>query len=129
MSTPPTPSTVSMARRICLSAISVISRTGRLPLTASVMTGSLSGSALATVGGSTFGGSLRIACDTFSRTSSAASPMLRSSTKVTMMLPLPSVTIARISSMPLMAAIDSSSGRMTCDVTSSGLAPGKRTRT
>ena len=44
MSTPPTPSTVSSARRICLSAISVNSRTGRLPLTASVMTGSLSGS-------------------------------------------------------------------------------------
>ena len=75
MSTPPTPSTVSIARRICLSAISVSSRTGRSPLTASVMTGSLSGSALATVGGRTFGGSLRIACDTFSRTSSEASPM------------------------------------------------------
>ena len=42
-----------------------------------------------------------------------------------MMLPPPSVTIARMSSMPLMAAIDSSSGRTTCDVTSSGLAPGK----
>ena len=27
--------------------------------------------------------------------------------------------------MPLTAAIDSSSGRMTCEVTSSGLAPGK----
>ena len=34
-----------------------------------------------------------------------------------------------ISSMPLTEAIDSSSGRMTCETTSSGLAPGSRMRT
>jgi hypothetical protein len=75
MSTPPTPSTVSIARRICLSAISVNSRTGAVAADGERDHGSLSGSALATVGGSTFGGSLRMPAETFSRTSSAASPM------------------------------------------------------
>ena len=61
-------------------------------------------------GCSTFGGRLRIAPLTFSRTSSAASLMLRSSTKVTVMLAYPSLTRACISSMPLTEAMASSSG-------------------
>ena len=112
-----------------LSAISVSSRGVRSPLTASVMTGSLSGSAFATVGGRTFGGNRCIAPLTFSRTSSAASPMSFSSTKVTMTVASPSLTMARNSSMPLTEATASSSGMTTCEVTSSGLAPGSRTRT
>ena len=91
-STPPTPSTVSSARRICLSAISVISRTVRDPLIASVITGSLSGSAFWTTGGSTFGGRFRIAPLTFSRTSSVASLMSRSRTKVGEIIASPSKT-------------------------------------
>ncbi len=45
ISTAATPSTVSSARRTCLSAISVSSRAPRWPLTDNVMTGSESGSA------------------------------------------------------------------------------------
>ena len=129
MSIEPTPSIVSNARRICLSAISVNSRGVRFPLTASVTIGSLSGSDLVTVGGKTFGGSFRIAAETFSRTSSTASPMSRSKTNVIVKYALPSVIIARISSMPLTDATVSSSGSTTWETTSSGLAPGSRTRT
>jgi len=129
MSTAATPSTVSSDRRTSLSASSVSSRTPRWPLTARVMMGSRSGSAFCTTGGSTLGGSRRIAPATFSRTSSVASPMSRSSTKVTMRLALPSVIMARISSMPLTEAMASSSGITTCETSSSGLAPGRRTRT
>src|SRR5258708_27532624 len=66
---------------------------------------------------------------TFSRTSSDASVMLRSSTKVTVILAVPSVTRAWIASMPLTEAMASSSGITTCEVTSSGEAPGSSTLT
>ena len=93
------------------------------------MMGSESGSDLATVGGRTFGGSDRIDDATFSRTSSVASAMSRSRMKVTMIFAKPSLTIARISSIPLTAAMLSSSGSTTCDTTSPGLEPGSWTRT
>gem|GEM_PF-4684079 len=45
------------------------------------------------------------------------------------MFALPSLTLARSSSMPLTEAMASSSGITTCEVISSGLAPGSWTRT
>ena len=89
-----------------------------------MITGSLSGSALVTVGGSTFGGSLRIAADFFADVFRRFADIALQN-KGDNDVRVPSVTIERISSMPLTAAIDSSSGRTTCEVTSSGLAPGR----
>jgi hypothetical protein len=121
-----TPSTVSNPRRTTLSATSVISRIGRSPYSASVTTGSESGSALRTVGGKAFTGSCRCAPDTFSRTSSTASPISFSRMNVITMNPPFSLVMQRSSSMPEIDDTASSSGSTICDTTSSGLAPGRR---
>ena len=95
MLTCPTPSTDSIARLTCLSAISVSVR--RLMLSedrTNVMTGSASGSAFWTTGGSTCGGRLRIAPETFSRTLFAASSRSRSRTNLRVMLAEPSLMVA-----------------------------------
>ena len=75
-------------------------------------------------GGSSSGGTLLIAPATFSRTSLTASSRSRSSTNRTVMLPLPSLMRAEISSMPATPLIACSIGSTTDDETSSGLAPG-----
>src|SRR5215813_3489376 len=129
IATSPTPSTVSRIRRIFLSVISVVSRMLRSLATATVMTGSESGSAFWMTGGMTFGGSWRIAPATFSRTSCAASSMFRSSTNWTVIVVVPSVVRPRSSSMPLMVDRASSMGSTTCVTISSGWAPGRRTLT
>ena len=82
--TSPTPLTVWITRAICLSVSSVsVRRLIALDDTISDITGSASGSTLVMTGGSSSGGSLRIALATFSRTSFDASLMSRSRTKRT----------------------------------------------
>ncbi len=88
------------------------------------ITGSASGSTFVMTGGSSVGGTFRIAPATFSRTSFAASLRSRSSTKRTVMLPRPSLMRAEISSMPETPLMASSIGSTTDDEISSGLAPG-----
>ncbi len=75
-------------------------------------------------GGSTSGGTFFIALATFSRTSLTASLRSRSSTKRTVIIALPSVMRADISSMPETPLIVCSIGSTTDVVISSGLAPG-----
>ena len=94
------------------------------------MIGSESGSTFWMTGGSTCGGRLRIAPETFSRTSLAASLMSRSSTKRRVTVALPSLMrCASISSMPEMLLSASSSGSTTAVAISDGLAPGSCTLT
>ena len=92
--------------------------------TISDITGSASGSTLVMTGGSSSGGTLLIAPATFSRTSLTASLRSRSSTNRTVMLALPSLMRAEISSMPETPLIACSIGSTTDDDISSGLAPG-----
>src|SRR5689334_9671205 len=81
-------------------------------------------------GGSTSGGTPRMAPATFSRTSLAASSRLRSSTKRTVMLALPpACTLACSWSMPAMPLSAFSIGITTDVVISSGDAPGSCSRT
>ena len=124
--TSPTPSTVSRTRFTCLSAISLVSRRLRGLATTTVITESESGSAFWMTGGRMFGGSSRIAPETFSRTSWAASAMSRSSTKRAVMRVEPSVVWACSSSSPESVERASSIGITTWVVTSSGVAPGRR---
>ena len=94
------------------------------------MIGSESGSTFWMTGGSTCGGRSRIAPETFSRTSLAASLMSRSSTKRRVTVALPSLMrCASISSMPEMLLSASSSGSTTAVAISAGLAPGSCTLT
>ncbi len=79
-------------------------------------------------GGSTCGGTFFIALATFSRTSLAASLMSRSSTKRTVIIALPSVMRADISSMPETPLSVSSIGSTTEVAISSGLVPGSEQR-
>ena len=110
---------------ICLSAISVsVRRLIAFDETTIDITGSESGSTMVMTGGSTCGGTFFIALATFSRTSFAASLMSRSSTKRTVIVALPSVMRADISSMPETPLSVSSIGSTTDVVISSGLVPG-----
>src|SRR6185436_8645269 len=79
------------------------------------------------MGGRILGGRFRIAPATFSRTSWAALSMSRSSRNLHVIRVLPSVDCGFNSSRPLIVLISSSSGRTTCVVTSSDVAPGSRT--
>ncbi len=125
MVTWPTPLTVWMTRDICLSAISVsVRRLIESDDTITDITGSASGSTLVITGGSSSAGTLLIAPATFSRTSLTASSRSRSSTNRTVMLALPSLMRAEISSMPETPLIACSIGSTTEDDISSGLAPG-----
>jgi hypothetical protein len=110
-----------------LSAISLVSRKLRLLASTTEITGSASGSDFWITGGRMFGGSWRIAPDTFSRTSWAASSMSRSSTNLAVILVVPSVVMADSSSRPDSVESASSIGITTWVVTSSGVAPGSRT--
>src|SRR5689334_13900923 len=76
------------------------------------------------MGGRMLGGSWRSAPATFSRTSCAALSISRSRTNLQVMRALPSVAVELSSSRPLIVLTASSSGRMTCVVTSSLVAPG-----
>src|SRR5262245_13319840 len=127
--TSPTPSTVSIARRICLSAISVSACSGSDPASAKLTTGSASGSTLVMIGGWTSGGRSRIACATFSRTSCAASLMSRSRTNLIVSRTFPSRMSVWISSIPEIVLSDCSVGSATAPFSSSGLAPGRLIRT
>ena len=124
MSTSPTPSTVSIPRRICLSAISVSARRLSGPESAKLRIGSSSGSTFAITGGRSSGGRSFIACDVFSRTSWAASLMSRSSTNLIVIFAIPSRSCAVISSIPEMLLSASSVGSTTALFNSSALAPG-----
>ena len=109
----------------CLSAISLSVR--RLIVgddKTRLMTGAASGSAFWMIGGSTCGGTFRMAPATFSRTALAASSRSRSSTKRTVMLPVPLPAFDVIWSMPAMPLSAFSIGMMTEVTISSGLAPG-----
>ena len=130
MVTAPTPSTDSSARLTCLSAISVRARRLVLfPETTRLMIGSASGSCFWMTGGSTSGGTLRIAPATFSRTVFAASSRSRPSRNCTVMLALPpAFTLARSWSMPAMPLSAFSIGMITAEVISSGDAPGQPER-
>src|SRR5437879_4568287 len=92
--------------------------------TISDITGSASGSTFVITGGNSAGGTALRALATFSRTSFTASFRSRSRTKRTVMLPLPSLMRAEISSMPETPLIACSIGSTTDDEISSGLAPG-----
>ena len=94
------------------------------------MIGSASGSCFWMIGGSTSGGTFRIAPATFSRTVFAASSRSRSSRNRTVMLAVPpALTLARSWSMPAMPLSAFSIGMMTAEVISSGAAPGSRSET
>ena len=94
------------------------------------MIGSASGSCFWMTGGSTSGGTFRIAPATFSRTVFAASSRSRPSRNCTVMLALPpALTLARSWSMPAMPLSAFSIGMMTAEVISSGDAPGSRSDT
>ena len=117
--------TVWIARETCLSAISEsVRRLIASDDTITDMTGAASGSTLVITGGRSSGGTLLIAAATFSRTSLTASLRSRSRTKRTVMLPLPSLIRAEISSMPETPLIACSIGSITDEDISSGLAPG-----
>ena len=122
----PTSFTVSSARLIRLSAISVISRAERWPDTTSASTGAESGSTFSTMGDSVPAGSRESTVPTFSRTSLAASCTLRSSTKVAKTWLCPSMVEERSSSSPLMVLTTSSMGLVIWLSISSGEAPGSR---
>src|SRR6266511_1538641 len=114
-----------MARETCLSASSVnVRRLIASDDTITDMTGSASGSTFVITGGSNSGGTLLIAPATFSRTSLTASFRSRSRTNRTVMLPLPSLIRAEISSMPATPLMACSIGSITDEEISSGLAPG-----
>ena len=129
--TAPTPSTDSSARFTCLSATSVSARTVIcFDASTIVMIESASGSAFWMTGGSTSGGTARMAPATFSRTLLAASSRSRSSTKRTVMLAEPPAwTLAWSWSMPAMPLSAFSIGITTDVVISSGEAPGSWSRT
>ena len=115
---------------ICLSAISVsVRRLIASDDTTIDITGSESGSTLVMTGGSSCGGTFFIAPATFSRTSLAASLMSRSSTNRTVIVALPSLMRADISSMPETPLSVSSIGSTTDVAISSGLAPGSDSET
>ena len=93
------------------------------------MTGSESGSTLLMIGGNICGGTLRIASDTFSRTSFAASLMSRSSTNLILIRALPSTMRCDcISSMPEMLLSASSIGSTTAVAISVGARAGQAER-
>src|SRR6267378_3043353 len=127
--TSPTPCERSSSGRTILSAISVSSRRGRSPESAMVTTGAWSLSILAITGGFTSRGRLRWAIETLSRTSWAATSMLRLSTKVVITSALPGLEIERSSCTPWIVLICSSSFWVTCVSISSVEAPGSSTRT
>ncbi len=81
------------------------------------------------MGGSTCGGTLRIAPETFSRTVFAASSRSRSRTNLILMLPPPRFAVDVIWSMPPTLLSAFSIGVITEVTTSSGLAPGSRSTT
>src|SRR6266511_3250837 len=125
-----------MARETCLSASSVnVRRLIASDDTITDMTGSASGSTFVITGGSNSGGTLLMALATFSRTSLTASFRSRSSTNLMVMLPLPSLIRADISSMPATPLIDCSIGSITdekipsttSDITSIVAKTGRRT--
>ena len=94
------------------------------------MIGSASGSCFWMTGGSTSGGTFRIAPATFSRTLLAASSRSRSSRNRTVMLAVAAgVDVGRIWSMPAMPLSAFSIGMITAEVISSGAAPGSRSET
>jgi hypothetical protein len=121
----PTSLTVSSARLMRLSAISVISRADRWPDTTRAMTGAESGSIFSMMGDSVPAGSRASTVPTFSRTSLAASCTFRSSTKVAKIWLWPSMVDERSSSRPLMVLTTSSMGLVIWLSISSGDAPGK----
>jgi hypothetical protein len=98
----PTPLSASISRRTVLSANSVTERTSDVEVTAKVRMGVASGSSFMIEGDSTSVGKSAIAAPTFSRTSSAATLMSFSRTKVTRTWLTPSTEMLRSSSMPLM---------------------------
>src|SRR4029077_3111123 len=86
-------------------------------------------SILVITGGSTLGGKKRIVVATRSRISCAAPFRWRSRVNLQVMGGPPSLPWGVSSSMPLTLLMDSSSGRTTCEFSSSGVAPGKVTVT
>jgi hypothetical protein len=122
----PTSLTVSSARLIRLSAISVISRAERWPDTTRARIGAESGSTFSTIGESVPAGSRESTVPTFSRTSLAASCTLRSSTKVAKTCDCPSMELERSSSRPAMVLTASSMALVIWLSISSGAAPGRR---
>ena len=122
----PTSLTVSSARLMRLSAISVISRAERWPETTRAMIGEESGSTFSMMGDSVPAGKRDSTVPTFSRTSLAASCTLRSSTKVAKTCDCPSMVDERSSSRPPMVLTTSSICLVIWLSISSGEAPGKR---
>ncbi len=125
-STWPTPLTLSIRRRSTLSAYSVMSRTGRVDVTATLSTGDASGSIFSMAGCSAVAGRLCSTRLTLSRTSCAATSTFFSSRNVTMTCDTPSDETERSSSMPLMVLTASSILSLISVSTCSGAAPGSR---
>ena len=121
-----TPGTVCKRSTILLFANSVICNELRILLCSSMMTtGSLLASAFDTTGGASRSlGSERVAWDTLSRTSLAASSRLEPSTNSTVMLLLPCELCEDMFLMPAMPLIAFSSGSVIWVSMISALAPG-----
>ncbi len=125
----PTPFTDSIWRRKTLSANSVVSRSVRLPESATERTGVASGSSFSTMGWSMSRGSSARTRLTLSRTSCAATSTFFSRMNVTKTCEMPSEDTDCRSSMPAIVLIDSSILSVTSVSTSSGAAPGRRVMT
>ena len=125
----PTPSIDSICRRKTLSANSVVSRSDRFPVRATLRIGVASGSSFSTIGGSIpFGRSPRTRL-TLSRTSCAATSTFFSRMNVTRICEIPSAEVDWSSSMPAIVLTDSSILSVISVSTSSGAAPSRRVRT
>ncbi len=126
--TSPTPEERSSPTFTILSASSVSSRNGRSPATATVSTGDWSLSVFAMIGTLASRGRLRMARATFSRTSCAATSMLRRSSNSTMTMDWLGPEIDRSSRMPCTVLTNCSISRETWVSTSSAEAPGSSVR-
>src|SRR5579884_2179472 len=123
--TEPTPETVCSGSWIWCLAISVTSRTSRLPEITMVMIGEASRSNLLTTGGSMPCGKFLTMADTLSRTSWAATSPFFSNKNWTITVLTPSRVVERSSSMPETELTASSIGLVTVVSSSSALAPGR----
>ena len=112
-----------------MSASSVTSLDERLPEITIDMTGAESGSNFSIMGESVPAGSVESRAETLALTSSEATSIFFSSTKVAKTCDCPSIVVERSSSMPLIVFTASSMGLVIWLSISSGLAPSRRVET